>query len=649
MRLHSTLLCACLATCFSNLQAAPTVPLSSFVKAEQFYNPSLSPDGKHIAVTVRIANGDRFVPIVTFYTLPELKIVGQIGMSTFDVPLDYYWVNNTRLIITKGKELGSRERPVATGEVLATELDGSKQEYLYGYKMFQASSRGDRYGSDYGHGSVADLPRELNGHFFLASHSWEGGRSMLYDIDAKNATRKLLADLPERYLSFVLQGDGKPRFGVGSDDDNEQVLYRYNENGDNWSKVDFVGTHLAPAMFSADNREFVATYSANGEPAMLIKEDLASGKRVTLYDNPTAGLGSYLTGSMPGLPFGVRSIIGIPRAHYFDTGNKEDAKLHKLLSEQFPGSTMTFVNFTTDGKQLLFFVSSDRDPGSYYLFNRTTGKADLLFPSMPDIEPDDMAERRPVSFKARDGLELNGYLTVPKHAPGTRLPLVLIPHGGPHGVYDTWYFDTDSQFLASRGYAVLQVNYRGSGTRGKNFLEAGYRQWGAKIQDDLIDGVKWAIAQGEIDGKRVCSYGASFGAYSALMLAAREPALFKCAVGYAGIYDLNLIYKEDHVQREKYAFNYWNKAIGQDKDELNRFSPVTLADKISSPVLLVHGGKDKTAPIEHAEAMRAALIKVGRAPEWLVAPNEGHGFYDTKNVTMFYEKLQAFLDTHIGK
>lgn len=648
MRVRSALLCACLSSgFFHHLQAAATIPLAAFVKEEQFYNPHLSPDGKYLAVTVRVPSGERFVPVVTFYALPELKIVGQVGMSAFDVPLDYYWVNNTRLIISKGKELGSRERPVATGEVLATEFDGSKQEYLYGARMFQASSRGERYGSDYGYGSVAGLPRTLNGHFFLTSHAWEGNRSLLYDIDAKNATRKLLADLPERYLDFVMQRDGKPRFGYGSDDDNQQVLYRYNDTGALWNKVDFAGAHLVPRFFSADDRAFVASYSAKGGPETVIREDLASGARVTLYDNPDAGLDSYLTGSRPGLPFGVSSGIGIPRAHYFDL-NDDDATLHKLLSEQFPGNTMRFIDFTADGKQLLFLVHGDRDPGSYYLFDRMTGKADLLFAAMADIEPDDMAERRPVSFKARDGLALQGYLTVPKHAPQVKLPLVLLAHGGPHGVADTWYFDDDAQFLASRGYAVLQVNFRGSSGRGKNFEHAGYRQWGAKVQDDMIDGVKWAIAQGEVDGNRVCSYGASFGAYSAMMLAAREPALFKCAVGYAGLYDLNLIYKEDLTRREKSAFNYWNKVIGQDKDELDRFSPVMQAAQITSPVLLVHGGKDKRTPIEHANAMRAALIKVNRPPEWLLAPNEGHGFYDTKNRTLFYQALEVFLNKHIG-
>lgn len=649
MRLRSTLLFTCLASCFSNVQAAPRIPLSAFVNEEQFYNPHLSPDGKHLAVTVRVPNGDRFVPVVTFYSLPDLKLVGQVGMAAFDVPVSYHWVSNTRLIINKGKELGSREKPVSTGEVLATELDGSKQEYLYGFRMFQASSRGDRYGSDYGHGNVAYLPRSLNNHFYLTSHSWEGNRSMLYDIDAKNATRKLLADLPERYLDFLVQQDGTPRFAVGTAESSYLAIYRYNDATGNWDKpAAKLGRRYSPRAFSADDTEFAVVHSADGGPDHLIKENLATGARVTMFADPRGSVDHLMYGAKRGLPFGATSAVGIPSVHYFDPGS-DDAKLHKALSAQFPDSFVNFVDFTSDGNTLLFSVFSDRDPGSVYLYNRLTNKADLLYSGMSNIDPDDMTERRPVAFKARDGLDLYGYITMPRHAAGAKLPMVLLPHGGPHGPHDSWAFDPDAQFLASRGYAVLQVNFRGSGGRGDNFERAGYRQWGAKVQDDLIDGVRWAIAQGEVDGNRVCTYGVSFGGYSALMLAAREPAMFKCAIGYAGIYDLNFLYTEDSTRRQKIAFNTIKKYIGEDKDELNRYSPVTLAGQITVPVLLVHGGKDKQAPIEHAEAMRAALIKVNRAPEWLVAPNEGHGFYDTRNRTMFYEKLEAFLDKHIGK
>ena len=230
---------------------------------------------------------------------------------------------------------------------------------------------------------------------------------------------------------------------------------------------------------------------------------------------------------------------------------------------------------------------------------------------MSTIEPDDMASAGRSAFKARDGARP---VRLPDDAQARarrKLPMVLLPHGGPHGPYDSWFFDTDAQFLASRGYAVLQVNFRGSGGRGVEFEHAGYRQWGAKIQDDLIDGVKWAIAQGEVDGNRVCAYGASFGGYSALMLAAREPAMFKCAVGYAGIYDLNLLSRTTSTRREQVRLQLPEEVHRPGPAELNRFSPMTAGqpDQVAGAAGARRQRQDRADRTRRG--MRAALIKAG--------------------------------------
>lgn len=642
----TTLLAGLLAASFM-AHAAPKVPLSSFVHEDEFSHPRLSPDGKHIAITARIPSGDRFVPVVMFYSLPDLKRVGAVRMPVFELPLDYQWVSNSRLVITKGKELGSREQPVATGEVLATNFDGSRQEYLFGYDMFKLSKKGERYGDDYAYGQIEGLPRVLNEHIFLSSHIWSGGHSMLYDIDSVSASRRLMADIPAKYMDFVIQNDGKPRFASGTGDDGFALHYRYNDASDNWEKLSSNARRYAPITFLPGDKSFLALYSEKGEPDELIEEQLDGGKRKVLFSDPVADAGGLQYGARRDVPFAVITGPGKPHTTYLETAS-DDAKLHKTLSAAFPDEVVHFINFTEDGETLLFSVTSDRDPGSYYLFHRSTAKADMLFPALSAIEPDDMRQQTPVSFKARDGLMLHGFLTMPEHAAGVKPPLVIMPHGGPHDVADSWYFDTDAQFLASRGYAVLQVNFRGSGQRGVAFKRAGFREWGAKIQDDLIDGIKWASAQGDVDGKRVCAFGASFGGYSSLMLAAREPELIKCAVGYAGIYDLEMLLTSEQAKRSKAGASTIARYVGNDKAELARFSPARQADKIVAPVLLIHGGKDKIAPLEHAEAMRDALIKAGHPPEWLYAANEGHGFYDTANRTKVYEALAAFLDKNIG-
>jgi dipeptidyl aminopeptidase/acylaminoacyl peptidase len=222
-------------------------------------------------------------------------------------------------------------------------------------------------------------------------------------------------------------------------------------------------------------------------------------------------------------------------------------------------------------------------------------------------------------------------------------------HGGPFEVSDEWFFDADAQFLASRGYAVLQVNYRGSDGRGPGFVRAGHRQWGGALIDDIVDGANWAVAQPGIDGARVCAYGWSYGAYASLMLAARAPSLFKCAVGAGGVYSLAQIYDDERVKGNKRSTNFFIKTMGEDRALLDAISPTTLAGKITAPVLLVHGSKDKVAPIVHARLMRDALASAGRPPEWMEMPNEGHGFYDSEHQKQFYLKLESFLAKNIGK
>ena len=193
------------------------------------------------------------------------------------------------------------------------------------------------------------------------------------------------------------------------------------------------------------------------------------------------------------------------------------------------------------------------------------------------------------------------------------------------------------------------MNFRGSGSRGKSFEISGYKHWGDLIQYDLIDGVKWAATQPGIDGERVCAFGASFGAYASLMVTIREPNMFKCAVGYAGVYDLPLIFKEDSVTSNKTMKSAFVRFLGTDIDNLKKNSPAYLAQEIKVPLFLAHGDEDKVSPVMQANAMRNALNSANKPYEWMLAKNEGHGFYATKNLKEFYERLEQFLAKHLGQ
>lgn len=650
MKLRYALACwAALVTQQSWAASLPLVPVEAFVERETFSQPRLAPDGQHIAVNVRIMRNGRMIPTMTVFKLPSLEPVSRIALQGFEVPVNFVWLTNRRLIVRKGLEIGERERPVATGELVTVDLDGTNQQYLYGYKARAQSSRGERYGNDYGYGNINHIPMARDGHVQVSAHLFDGNHSFLYDINTTNAIRKLLADIPEPDVNFLSDRNDQPRFAFGLDEQSDPMLFRRDVATGKWNKLDpkNLGSRFVPIAFTADNASFLALQQLNDGPAMLVREDVATGKRTTLVEDPFASVsGIHYTSAR--LPFAVSKSVGVPTLTYLDPASPE-ATLHKTLSASFPGAYVNFINFSDDGQALLFAVSSDRDPGSFYVFDKRTGKADLLFSNMEKIDPARMAPRVPIRFTARDGLEIAGYLTLPKAEPGKKLPMVLLPHGGPFDVEDDWFFDTDAQFLASRGYAVLQVNFRGSGGRSLSFEKAGYREYGGKIMDDLIDGVKWATARPDIDGSRVCVYGGSFGGYAAMMLPIREPSMFKCSVGFAGRYDLPSRFKQDSMVGNKMGKNYITRTMGDDPAMLAKYSPTRHADKIKIPVLLVHGKKDKTTQLDQAEMMRDALTKAGNAPEWMLDDIEGHGFYDSENRKKFYEKLESFLAKHIGK
>ena len=626
------------------------IPAATFASSPRIANPELSPDGKHMVVTQRVLIDGREVALIYVYRTADMAVMAQVRLPVFHAPANYWWVSNSRIVVAPGREYGSLDALARTGELMAMDLDGTHSEYLYGYNMATAGRQVRM--NDRGSGRVVGIAQERDGRFFMAEYLWNDRvkvqQTQLYSINASGGARKLLAEVPVENAGFLVQRDGTPRYAYVADDQSMLQVLQYDDATRNWLRLngDAKG-QLTPLSFTTDDRAFYARQSDDGGPECLVLQSVATGERKLLAADPVAGITRIEWNARRSAPIAVSGDVGIPRPRYIDPASPE-AQLHAGLTAQFPGNYVSFTQFSDDGSKLLFRVHSDRDPGAYYLLDRQTNKAQHLFDSMPWIDPARMGERRPVQFKARDGLDLYGYLTLPPGGADKKLPLILLPHGGPHGVMDDWFFDRDAQFLASRGYAVLQVNFRGSGGRGEAFGAQGWRHWGDRMPDDLIDGVRWTIGQGVADPSRVCAYGASYGAYAALMVAVRAPELFKCAVGYAGVYDLPAMYDQERTTSQRQARNYWMRVIGEDAAELERFSPARQADKLTVPVLLVHGEDDKVAEFRHAKAMRDALTKAGKPFEFVSAPDEGHGFTLRKNRVAFYEKLEAFLARNLA-
>lgn len=630
------------AVCFGAIeaQAADRVPIEAFVGSDLVRLPRISTDGKHFAVSLNRGEGRHAIGV---YRLSDMAQTTLLTLPRYELPVQMHWVSAERLVIAKGKEIGSREEPYATGEIIATDFDGKNQKYIYGYDQATRIA-----GLDRGFGYIEGLPLVPNGHFYMRRLSSALRGSMMYDVDAVNGTADLAADIGVKDLSFTLDRAGVARFASGVDDEDNFLLYRADAQGKDWQPVVTADDEsLSPFAFSEDSASVYAWYHKDEGPASLVRMAVDGSAREVLASDPFANVGDP-EWSPAWQPFAISVGGGKPRVVYFDEKGKE-AQLHRKLAQSMPNHHVSYVNHSSDGSISLLFVYSDRDPGGWYLFERESSKLGKLLAVREGIDAKRMGERRYIRFKASDGLELDGYLTLPAGVKEpANLPMVLLPHGGPHAVGDGWAFDVDAQFLASRGYLVLQVNYRGSKGRGHRFTEAGYGKWGTRVQDDLIDGVRWATAQGYADAKRVCAYGSSFGGYSAMMTAARAPDLVKCVASLSGLYDLDAFARKSDVKTSASGRNYIERTIGSDKNERLAQSPITLAAKIKAPVFMAHGEIDKRTPFAQAEAMKEALEEAGNSPEWMPVPKEGHGFYETANGVEFYRRLEVFLDKHIG-
>lgn len=629
------------------------VPLADFNKRPQFETMKISPDGTKLAALAHV-EGKRYLALVDIETMNVKTIRGSEGneLAEFD------WVGPNRVVYTLGEKFAGVELPVPTGELFGVNGDGSASEMLFGYRKAgkQTGSRIKQAIGEEANARVIDTLRDNDDDILVAIDSWassgtEGDFSKVSLMDVRTGKRgNVVAVAPMRRANFVTDHAGQVRFAFADDTQGKlQVHYR----ADNKAKWELVlderssGTRAFPVTFSRDNSMvYWDCASAEGPGGLCTWSDKdRTFKRVWTNKSVES---TQLVRSLDGLDVvGVRAMPGRPS---LDPLVKGDATLKIIVSlmQQFPGDDVTLVSSTPDGKKAVFLVSADVNPGGFYLYDTATKQASLLASRAPWIKPEQLAPMEPFELKSRDGMTLHGYLTRPPGKEDAKnLPLVVLVHGGPR-VRDEWTYNPEVQALASRGYAVLQVNFRGSAGYGYAFTHAGDRQWGRKMQDDVTDATQWAISSGAADAKRICIYGGSYGGYAALQGAVREPTLYKCAIGAHGVYDLPMMFTRGDVQKALYGQEYMKEILGTNAEELAQYSPVAFADRIKAKVMLIVGGQDDRVPPAHGEKMRAALIKHGNAPEWLYYRTEGHGIYNDESRLDMMTKLVAFLDANIG-
>lgn len=621
---------------------AAAIDLGAYVRADKFGDVLLSPGGDYLAATVP---GDGFTAVIILRT-DDNTPVGNLRPPLNSHVFDMHWVNNDQVMFGLAQKFGTRDAPWATGELLTLDARTGRPELLVGYRDL-----GLRVRPKYRTSAAAFLSDAMpadDAHVVIAvGGSRLDANGYAAQLELASGKQRLLARAPMPGASYVVDARGDVRFVQGAGTDNFRRLYH--RNGGDWVLINDEkrsGRSEAALGFSADGQlAYLLSEQASGPDAIVSWNPATQERKVVLRDDvvdPARLI--HRPGST--VPVGALFLGNTPRTRFFDESS-EEARLYRSLEAAFPGRAVFITSSTRDGRRLLVETGSGSNPGEFYLYDRDRNQARFLMARSEWFDPDTTASVRPVLLKARDGLDLHGFLTLPHGSTGRDLPMVVVPHGGPIGIFDNGSFDHENQLLAAAGYAVLQINFRGSGNYGRAHSRAALKQWGGTMQDDVTDATRWAISEGIADARRICIYGASYGAYSAMMGAAREPGLYQCAAGYVGVYDLPLMFAGGDIQGRDSGMSYLREWLG-DPAKLGEFSPVNLAERIKVPVFLAAGGEDRRAPAQHTERMEAALKRAGTPVESLYYRTEGHGFYTEAHRREYYGRLLAFLSRSLG-
>jgi dipeptidyl aminopeptidase/acylaminoacyl peptidase len=632
-------------TCSAALavRAAP-VPIKAFFDSPSMRSAQLSPDGKHVAAAV--ANPEGKVYLVTIdVESGDMKLAAAYADS--DV-LYFHWISDQRLVYT----LTDLNR--AVGELyfwpglFAVNFDGSEPTRLI--------RQGDY---DFHFGQISDLPVDAelaeqwgaqNSEFVYMQ--WGGKLISLNTLTGKST----FVDRPRNNDDWLVDRKGVPRFAIASHN-NERLIYYREDDSKPWqvmSKQELfsVGDVFTPRFFGPQGELYV-TAGKDGVEA-LYRYDLAKQER---NEKPVISTPGYdFNGEMIADDkkiLGFTYEIDARGTYWLDERMKAiQASVDALL----PG-TNNMISVARRGEQdfVLVTSSSDVQPEVFSLYNVKTGKLKILGRSRPGILADQMSHKTMVRYRARDGLEIPAYLTLPQGRPGKALPMVVLVHGGPWLRGVSWDWDAESQFLASRGYAVLEPEYRGSMGYGLQHFKAGWKQWGLKMQDDIADGARWAIAQGYADAKRICIAGASYGGYATLMGLINDPDLYKCGISWSGVTDIPM-WNKGHWSGKSdisdvyktYGFPVLMGDLEKDAAQFKATSPLQQARRVTQPLLLAHGEVDQRVPMIHGSLFYDAVRKTNPNVEWVWYEEEGHGWRLVKNRLDFWGRVERFLDKQIG-
>lgn len=499
---------------------------------------------------------------------------------------------------------------------------------------------------------IIDTLEESTGNDILVANNRRNKELFdAYRIDVETGAEKLEHENTEKMMGWLVDHAGNLRGGTATDGVNS-VIYFEKVKGKPFEpifKTDF-RNNFDPIAFTADNRNLYVSSNLNRDLVAIVEVDpmlpSKSFIKKTIYSHPKYDV-SGATYSPVRKSLGHVTVITDRRETRFL--HPADQKDWETLKSKFPGEALDFANDTQDESVWVVKTQADVTRGAYYSYDRKTKQIAKLGEVTPWIKPELMSRMKTIHYKTRDGLTIEGYLTIPKGSSGKKLPLIVNPHGGPWA-RDEWRYNPEVQFLASRGYAVFQMNFRGSTGYGKKFWEASFKQWGRKMQDDITDGVKHLIKQGVADEKKICIYGGSYGGYATLAGITYTPDLYACAVDYVGVSNL-LTFMKTIPPYWKPMLDMMYAMVGNPEKELDMLkaaSPVNFVDRIKAPLFVAQGANDPRVNKAESDQIVEGLRKRGVEVEYMVKNNEGHGFRNEENRFDFYRAMEKFLAKHIG-
>jgi dipeptidyl aminopeptidase/acylaminoacyl peptidase len=624
---------ATIALCQSPAIAAP--PAEAFGSLPAAKLARLSPDGKHLAIIKPIDGREK----VVFVDLTKPDAAPYVAGMQDAIATSVWWKSNDRAICVFHANLTYKRSKSVDSWSRAVSVTPSTQTAVL--LMYDAPRF--RYNLD--GGSITDIDADDPDHVFMTQwNRYDREYTLdLYKVDLATGRSTLAMHGNSQTIGFLTDGYGHIQGTMEQDSDlvNHIVIgsndvFKYQVKG----KTDFELEGITAGAIPQLAAERASTYGTTS-----LYTWSASGFGAALFENPAYDIDSVIADERDGRIVGVAYADDAPRSEYFDSGMQ---RIQASLEKAYPGQSVLILSKDTAGSAFVILTQGPKNPPVLSLFTTTNHQSNIIAEAYESLKPSDLGDVKPYPYKARDGLDIHAYLTLPPGRPPHNLPTVVFPHGGPEA-RDMIAFDWLAQFMASRGYAVLQPNFRGSSGYGSNFVKAGDGEWAGKVQYDVQDGVRKLIADGIADPKRVCIVGASYGGYMALAGATFSPDLYACAVSYAGLSDLDR-YLYTGTSFDSEPKTVWKRRIGSDIDahKSEAVSPANFADRVKIPVLLLHSDKDTTVPIEQSAIEDRALQREGKQVEFVTLEGDDHYLEYGDTRIKLLKEIERFLAAHIG-